>query len=261
LPDSITPPDRGPACAGPAIQPAGAAPPYREVVVDDSEPGRTSRRPWDGRAERADRIVMAGIAFSAVYGYLLLPLVPSLVASHPALLELLRGSMSSMLAMGAMARTGHASLLVGVLAGIPGCIMFDWLYWWAGRRWGQRAVGMMVGGGRRADRRSRRLERVMGRLGPFAVVFSYLLPVPNPIIDAAVGWTGMRLWVFLLLDAIGAAVWVGLVVGLGYAIGQPAVDVVHTIGRYSLWVTLAIVAAIVVAQVRAARRRVDGAET
>jgi membrane protein DedA with SNARE-associated domain len=231
------------------------------VVVDDSEPGRTSRRPWDGRAERADRIVMAGIAFSAVYGYLLLPLVPSLVASHPALLELLRGSMSSMLAMGAMARTGHASLLVGVLAGIPGCIMFDWLYWWAGRRWGQRAVGMMVGGGRRADRRSRRLERVMGRLGPFAVVFSYLLPVPNPIIDAAVGWTGMRLWVFLLLDAIGAAVWVGLVVGLGYAIGQPAVDVVHTIGRYSLWVTLAIVAAIVVAQVRASRRRVDGAET
>jgi membrane protein DedA with SNARE-associated domain len=133
--------------------------------------------------------------------------------------------------------------------------MFDWLYWWAGRRWGQRALGLLVGAGRATDRRTRRLERVMARLGPFAVVFSYLLPVPNPIIDAAVGWTGMRLWVFLVLDAIGAALWVGLVVGLGYAIGQPAVDVVHTIGRYSLWVTLGIVATIVIAQVRAARRR------
>jgi membrane-associated protein len=223
-------------------------------VLDDPELGRPSRRPWDGRAERADRIVVAGIAFSALYGLLLLPLVPSLVGSHPALLELLRGSMSSMLAMGAMARTGHASLLLGVVAGIPGCIMFDWLYWWAGRRWGPRAVGMLVGTGRRAERRTRRLEGVMARLGPFAVVFSYLLPVPNPIIDAAVGWTGMRLWVFVLLDAIGAALWVGLLVGLGYAIGQPAVDVVHTIGRYSLWVTLAIVAAIIVAQARASRR-------
>jgi membrane protein DedA with SNARE-associated domain len=229
-------------------------------VIDPPEARRPARRPWDGRAQRADRIVMAGIAFSAVYGLLLLPLVPSLVGSHPALLELLRGSMSSMLAMGALARTGHASLLVGVLAGVPGCIMFDWLYWWAGRRWGQRGVGMLVGGGRRGERRTRRLERVLGRLGPFAVVFSYLLPVPNPIIDAAVGWTGMRLWVFLLLDAIGAAVWVGLLVGLGYAIGQPAVDVVHAIGRYSLWVTLGIVVAIVVAQVRASRRDVRGAD-
>ncbi|MCW3013729.1 MAG: rane-associated protein-like protein [Solirubrobacterales bacterium] len=203
---------------------------------------------------------MAGIAFSALYGWLMLPLVPSLVNSHPALLELLRGSMSSMLAMGALARTGHASLLVGVLAGVPGVIMFDWLYWWAGRRWGQRAVGMLVGVGPRADRRIRRLERVMGRLGPFAVVFSYLLPVPNPIIDAAVGWTGMRLWVFLLLDTIGAALWVGLLVGLGYAIGQPAVDVVHTIGRYSLWATLGIVAIIIASQVRASRRRVRSAD-
>jgi membrane-associated protein len=229
-----------------------------ELVIDHPEPERASRRPWDGRAQRADRMVMAGIAFSALYGLLLLPLVPSLVGSHPALLELLRGSMSSMIAMGAMARTGHASLLVGVVAGVPGCIMFDWLYWWAGRRWGQRAVALLLGAGRRADRRARRLERVMEPLGPFAVVFSYLLPVPNPIIYAAVGWTGMRLWVFLLLDAIGAALWVGLMVGLGYAIGQPAVDVVHTIGRYALWVTLGIVAAIVAAHAGGSRRRVRG---
>ncbi|HTE64210.1 MAG TPA: DedA family protein [Solirubrobacteraceae bacterium] len=223
-------------------------------MVDDPEPERTPRRPWDGRAERADRIVMAGLAFSALYGVALLPLVPSLVGSHPALLELLRGSITSMIAMGAMARTGHASLLLGVVAGVPGCIMFDWLYWWAGRRWGWRAVGMLVGAGRSADRRARRLERVMEPLGPFAVVFSYLLPIPNPIIDAAVGWTGMRLWVFLLLDAIGAALWVGLMVGLGYAIGQPAVDVVHVISRYALWVTLGIVAVIVAAHARGSRR-------
>ncbi|HEY6760140.1 MAG TPA: DedA family protein [Baekduia sp.] len=229
-------------------------------MIDDPDIERDSRRPWEGRAERADRLLVAGLAFSVAYGYLLLPVVPSLVATHPALLEVLRGSMSSMLAMGALARTGHASILVGVIAGIPGCIMFDWLYWWAGRRWGQRAVGMLVGHGPRADKRIRRLERTLERLGPFAVVLSYVLPLPNPIIDAAVGWTGMRLWVFMVLDAIGAALWVGMLVGLGYAIGQPAVDVVHAIGRYSLWVTLAIVIAVVASQMRSARRRVRGGD-
>jgi LPXTG-motif cell wall-anchored protein len=55
-----------------------------------------------------------------------LPLVPSLVGSHPALLELLRGSATAIVTMGALARTGEANLWVAVLAGIPALIAFDW---------------------------------------------------------------------------------------------------------------------------------------
>jgi membrane protein DedA with SNARE-associated domain len=210
--------------------------------------------PWDGRAARADVICMAGIALSGLYGLLLLPAVPTLVGTHPVLLELFRGSMTSMVTMGALARTGHASLLVALSAGIPGTMMFDWLYWWAGRRWGSRALTMFVGRHPRARRRLDRVERISHRWGGLAVVLAYLLPVPNVLIYAAVGWAGMGLATFLLLDILGAAIWVALLVGLGYAVGQRAVDVAHAVSHYALVITVGLVVALVARQVWRARR-------
>jgi membrane-associated protein len=220
---------------------------------------RGSNLPWDGRAQRADVICMAGIVFSGAYGLLLLPAVPSLVGTHPLLLELFRGSMTSMVTMGALARTGHASLLVAVLAGIPGSMMFDWLYWWAGRRWGRRALQLFVGTHPRAARRMAWAERTSRRWGWLAVVTAYLLPVPSVLIYAAVGWTGMRVVTFLVCDLIGALIWVALVVGLGYAIGQRAVDVAHAVSHYALALTLVVVVAIVARQVWVARRAAEPA--
>ena len=218
-----------------------------------NSPGE-SRLPWDGRAARADVICLAGIGLSGLYGLLLLPAVPALVGTHPVLLELLRGSMTSEITMGALARTGHASLLVAVLAGIPGTMMFDWLYWWAGRRWGSRAMTMLVGRNPRAARRIPWVKRIAHRWGWVAVVLAYLLPVPNIVIYAAVGWTGMSLAAFLVFDVIGTLLWVGMMVGLGYAIGQRAVDVAHAVSRYALLATIALVVLIVVRQALRARR-------
>jgi len=197
---------------------------------------------------------MAAIAFSGLYGLLLLPAVPSLVGTHPLLLELFRGSMTSMVTMGALARTGHASLTIALLAGIPGVMMFDWIYWWAGRRWGSRGLTMLVGRHPRAARRVPWIKRVSQRWGGFAVVIAYLLPVPNVLIYAAVGWTGMSLVRFLVLDALGAFLWVMLMVGLGYAIGQSAVDVAHAVSHYALAATIVLVVVIVARQAYLARR-------
>jgi membrane-associated protein len=198
---------------------------------------------------------MSLIAFSGAYGLLLLPLVPSLVGTHPLLLELFRGSMTSMVTMGALARIGQASLLVAILAGIPGSMMFDWLYWWAGRRWGHRALQLFVGTHPRAQRRMAWAERASRRWGWLAVATAYLLPIPSVLVYAAVGWTGMRLRTFLLWDLVGAFLWVALIVGLGYAIGQRAVDVAHGVSHYALALTVLLVVAIVGRQLWAGRRR------
>jgi membrane protein DedA with SNARE-associated domain len=211
--------------------------------------------PWDGRPERADLIIIAGITASAVYALALLPLVPSLVGTHPALLELLRGSTVSIVTMGALARTGHAALPVAVCAGVPALIAFDWAYWWAGRRWGDRALQMLgASHPRKGPRRIERVKRLMGRFGPAAVVLAYVLPVPTALVDAAAGWSRMRLAVFLLCDILGALLWTGLLVALGYSVGQPAVDVVHAISRYALYVTIGLVVFIVARQAAAHRR-------
>jgi membrane protein DedA with SNARE-associated domain len=209
---------------------------------------------WEGRGERADHLLLAGLAFSGLYALALLPAVPALVGSHPLLLEMLRGSMSSMITMGGLARIGEASLVVAVVAGIPAFMMFDWLYWWAGRRWGERALDYVLGHPEKAARRRARLHRATERFGPAAVTLAPFLPVPSALIFAAAGLGGMRLRIFLLLDLIGALLWAATMVGLGYALGQGAVDVAHAITRYSLWLTIILVVLIVARQVRQARR-------
>jgi membrane protein DedA with SNARE-associated domain len=50
--------------------------------------------------------------------------------------------------------------------------------------------------------------------------------VPSAVVYAAAGWARMRLATFLLLDLAGALLMTSLVAGLGYELGQRAVDVV-----------------------------------
>jgi membrane protein DedA with SNARE-associated domain len=199
----------------------------------DDEPGRASRLP--------DVLCGAGLVAAALSGLLSAALTPSLLSSHPVLLEALTGSTASMVTAGAFARVGRASLALAVVAAVPGVMMFDPFYWWAGRRWGRGAVHMLVGHSPRTARALRRTEEWTRRYGRTAVALGYVLPVPNALIYAAAGWTGMRLRTFIVLDVIGALLWIGILVGLGFALGQSAVHVANAISRYALVVTLGLV--------------------
>jgi membrane protein DedA with SNARE-associated domain len=74
------------------------------------------------------------------------------------------------------------------------------------------------------------------------------------LVDAAAGWAGMRLAVFIVCDILGALLWASLLVGLGYALGQHAVNVTHAISHYSLILTLALVVMVAVRQTMVRRR-------
>jgi membrane-associated protein len=226
-----------------------------EGEADTGEPAaRRASLPWQGRGERTDWILLATIGASGLIPLVLLPLIPALVESHPALLELLRGSTASIINMGARARIGETSLVLAVLLGVPSLMMFDWAFWWAGRRWGDSVFVWLLGGpGPKTEQRLARLHRIEARVGPFAVLFAYLLPIPSPLIYAAVGDGGMRLGVFLVLDVLGTVLWTGLLAAAGYGFGQGAVDVANSIAHYGLWVTGAIVLFVIVQVNRRAR--------
>jgi len=51
--------------------------------------------------------------------------------------------------------------------------------------------------------------------------------------------------VFIIADLIGTLAYIGLIVGAGFAIGQPAVTVAQTISNYALWIIIAMVVLIV----------------
>jgi len=222
---------------------------------ENGAPANATPLPWEGKPERADLFLMGAIVASGLYLLALMPLTPSLVGSHPLLLVLLKGSVSGMVTMGGMIRIGDASLPLTVLAAIPGLMIFDWIYWWAGRRWGKRAIAVFIGSHPKAVKRTARLERLIARFGWIAVVIAYFQPVPNVLIYAAVGVTRMRLWVFLVLDLIGTLLWIAFCVGLGYAIGQEAVDIAKAISRYGLYLTIALIVVVFARQYYVASRR------
>jgi membrane protein DedA with SNARE-associated domain len=86
-----------------------------------------------------------------------------------------------------------------------------------------------------------------------AVVLSPFLPIPNALVYAVAGWTGMSWVTFLVLDAIGSLAWAGMLAGLGWALGQHAVSVAQEISKYGLWVSIVIVVLVVASQMRRAR--------
>jgi membrane protein DedA with SNARE-associated domain len=74
-----------------------------------------------------------------------------------------------------------------------------------------------------------------------AVVIAVLPGVPTPVVYAVAGWARMRLLTFMLLNLAGAALMTALVAGLGYSLGQRAVDVVLLIDRYASVVSLTMI--------------------
>jgi len=223
--------------------------------LQPQDPSRAGA-PWGETAGRADTAIAVLIGLYVAYSLALLPLVPALIGSHALWLEAISGSTLAEVTVGAQSRVGDLPLWVAVAAGVPGTMMFDWIFWWAGRRWGDRALHLFLGsdssprGVAKREARAARLERSAERFGPAAVVLAYYVPVPSLLIYAAAGLSGMRLRTFLLLDLVGTLLWVAPVVGLGYAIGKPAVDVVHRIDHYSLLLTIVVVVVVIGLQAR-----------
>jgi membrane protein DedA with SNARE-associated domain len=85
------------------------------------------------------------------------------------------------------------------------------------------------------------------------VLLAPFLPLPSPLVYAVAGWAGMSWVTFVILDLISELAWVGMLVGLGYALGHHAVVVAETISHYGLWISIALVVLVVALQVRSGR--------
>lgn len=213
--------------------------------------------PWQGKATRLDKALLIALLGLMVYGFVMMPLKPFLIASYPVLLEFMTGGMSAIGAAAAFARIGELPLWLVVVAGTVGMIKFDWLFWWTGRQWGAGIVNLFANG-ERAKRFAAKAHDLSPWIVRVAVVGAILPGVPAGLVFAMAGWTGMRLVTFLLLDLIGALLMTGLVAALGFQLGQWAVDVVLLVDKYALWVSLGLIIGIsvitTVKQIRQAKR-------
>ncbi len=66
---------------------------------------------------------------------------------------------------------------------------------------------------------------------------------------------------FMVFDLVGMLSCIGLIVGLGYAVGDPAVQVAKAISHYALLITIAVVAIAIAVGVLRTRRAAARATT
>ena len=196
--------------------------------------------PWDHPMSRTDKVLAFSTLGVIVFMLATMPVRPFLLASYPVALSAVTGSLSAIGAGAAFARIGEGQLWLVIAAGVFGMIKFDWLFWLAGRRWGGKIVELFAPGDG-AKRLVARIRSWPSWAMPLVVVGAALPGIPAPAVFAVAGLGGMGLVRFLIFDAIGAALITGLVAGLGYAVGQSAVDIVLLIDDYALYITLALV--------------------
>lgn len=222
-------------------------------AAPEASPWDDPRLPWSGKPGRADIILWASIVLTGFFYLALLPFRAALVGTHPLLGTFLNGATESIVAAAAFARVGHGNVAVVIVLAIVGLIKFDILYWWAGRRWGERIV-LLLSGRRKSG--ARYLERVR-RWGPRfswpAVVLAPFIPIPSTIVYVIAGSAGMSAVSFLILDIFGELMWTSMLAGMGYALGRHAVVVAQTISHYGMWLSIGIIVLVFAAQARTVR--------
>ncbi|MBO1765248.1 VTT domain-containing protein [Allobranchiibius sp. GilTou38] len=215
------------------------------------------RMPWTGKPGRKDLWCWGCIAVLGIYGLATLPLRAFLLGLNTYALAAFSGSNIAMVDIGARLRTGHQPYWwVGLLMAALTSIKFDWIFWWAGRLWGHGIIEVVAGRSRWAARTAAIAERLAKRFGGPAVFLVWFVPfLPSAIVNAFVGDVGMRLRRFLLIDFAAAIVYRGIWMYAGYQIGAPAKDFVHTLSRYSTYLTYATIAIVVVGTIVRSRRQ------
>ncbi|MDQ0734813.1 DedA family protein [Arthrobacter agilis] len=210
------------------------------VEAEDQGPSWRRWAPWEGRASAADHVVIVSVLAVIALGLATRPLLPFLIARNPLALEVLTGDLFAVGVAAAFARVGTLPLWAVIVAGVVGMLKFDWILWWAGRRWGEGML-RMISAPQQAARWSLRARRAHPAIVRTAVALAWLPGIPSAIVFAIAGLSGMRLMTFLLIDALGALVLTVVVAGLGFAVGQGAVDVVLIVDRYASAVSLSLI--------------------
>lgn len=189
--------------------------------------------PWHHKPEKADIACLSALGFVGVYGMVMLPLRPALLGLAPHVLGSL-GYRTGIVLTGALAATGDAWWPLVLVVGSLMAIKFDWIYWWAGRLWGRNIVDVWAKDkSARSKRNFGRAWNLAHRYETLAIFLTYLpIPLPQGVIYVALGAAGTKLTKFLIVDMLAALVSTAIYLYLGFAIGEPAVQLVET---YSQW--------------------------
>ena len=119
----------------------------------------------------------------------------------------------------------------------------DLVWYEIGRRGGHRVLKRLCRISIEPDTCVRRGEDTFARRGASALLIAKFLPGLNSIGQPLAGALGMPRRRFVIFDLLGAVLWVGLYVGLGYALHDQLAEAAILADRFGAW-AIAIVAGV-----------------
>ena len=161
-----------------------------------------------------------------------------------------------LLVAGSLAAHGRLPLAVVWPAAVLACLLADGLWFAAGRRFGSRVLRVLCRLSLSPDGCVRQTETIFARWGAPSRVVAKFVPGFASVATSMAGSTGVRGRPFVFFDTLGATLWTGLGLGLGWIFAPAVNDVLAVLQRLGQWgVLLVLVLLALFVAVRALRRQ------
>jgi membrane protein DedA with SNARE-associated domain/rhodanese-related sulfurtransferase len=129
-----------------------------------------------------------------------------------------------------------------LLAGLVGALIGDLVQYWCGRRFGRRILALVCKISFSPDFCVSQTETLLAKVGPLSLLFSKFLPGVSLLSVAMAGITRMPVPLFLLLDGIGALLFLGIAMTFGWMFQDEITRALSRLVAYGLWGLVAALA-------------------
>lgn len=146
-----------------------------------------------------------------------------------------------LMALGALAGTGHVDPLAGLLVGLVACLCADTVWFQLGRWKGTRVLGWFCRIALEPDTCVSKTHELFARHGVKSLLFAKFVPGYDTVAPPLAGLMGVRLLPFLLWSTGGALLWLAAYGGLGYLFADRIEALAAAAERFG-WTLLAVLA-------------------
>lgn len=141
---------------------------------------------------------------------------------------------------GALSAHGHMHPAIVALMGVLGCLAGDGIWFWAGRRWGNKAIRLLCQLTSDPRHASKQARQKFQRYGLGVLCMSKFFPGLDAVIPPLSAAEGISPGPFLAVDAAGSLLWSGFNIGLGFVFSNELAAVTRWAQQFGMVLGLAI---------------------
>jgi membrane protein DedA with SNARE-associated domain len=144
-------------------------------------------------------------------------------------------SLPMLLAMGALAADHQLSYPLALSVAVAACLFADSLWYWLGVHRGSSVLKLLCKISLEPDSCVRRTENMFVRYGARGLLFAKFVPGLSTAAPPLAGMFRMKIWKFLLADAIGSLIWAGAYSALGFVFRNQLEDLAQGAVQAGSW--------------------------